>query len=115
MPLNTFSPPFNPSLQSTRGVKTRTLTAQFGDGYSQRSEDGLNAAPRSYQAVWEQLESTDADTIEAFMEGQTAIPFLWTPPIDTIQRKWIATEWTRGYIGGTVVSLTVNLAEVFDL
>lgn len=115
MPLNTFAPAFNPTLQSTRGVKARTVTAQFGDGYSQRSEDGLNAAPRNYQAIWEELQSTDADTIEAFLEAQTAIPFLWTPPLETVQRSWIASNWTRGYVGGTLVSLTASLAEVFDL
>lgn len=115
MAFDTFVPPANPSLQTTRGVKPRINVAQFGDGYSQRSQDGLNAAPRSYSAVWEALLSTDADTIEAFFEAHMVTPFLWTPPLETIQRKWLPTDWSRGYLGGSSVSLTATLAEQFDL
>jgi phage-related protein len=115
VPLDTFSPVSNPSLQTTRSVKSRVNSAQFGDGYSQRSEDGLNGAPRAYQAAWDALLSTDADTIEAFFEAHKATPFLWTPPLETAQRKWIPSTWQRGYVGGTTVTLTASLSEVFDL
>jgi phage-related protein len=105
----------NPSPSTTLGVKARVNAAQFGDGYSQRSEDGLNAAPRSYQAVWSTLLSTDADMIQAFLEAHKATPFLWTPPLETIQRKWTFSTSQRGYVGGPTVSLTASLSEVFDL
>lgn len=115
MPLDTFVPALNPSLPSTRGVKPRVTTAQFGDGYSQRSEDGLNAAPRTYQASWDALDSPGANDIETFFEAHVATPFLWTPPLETAQRKWTAATWSRGYVGGTTVTLSATLSEVFDL
>ena len=111
---DTFTPIMQPSTSSTRGAKARSNIAQFGDGYTQRSSDGLNGVPHTFQAVWPMLQSSDADTMEDFFEAHIATSFLWAP-VDTTTRKWIATDWTRGYISAGVVSVTVNLTEVFDL
>lgn len=115
MPLDVFAPVLNPSTTSTRAVRARVNSAQFGDGYSQRSMDGLNTTPRTYNANWTGMASTDADTIEAFFAAHTVTPFLWQPPLDTVQRKWIAGNWSRGYPGGDSASLTATFVEVFDL
>jgi phage-related protein len=114
--LDTFAPTFQPSKDSTqRVVKRRVNTAQFGDGYSQRSGDGLNASPRLFTAAWAALRSTEADIYEAFFDAHKSTPFLWTPPLETVQRKWIAGDSTQGYLGGSTVSLSCPLTEVFDL
>lgn len=115
MPLDIFNPIPKPSTPSNRQVDPRTNTAQFGDGYSQRSEDGLNAAPRTMSAQWQGMAAVNADVIEAFLEAHTSSPFLWTIPLEPAQRKWIALKWARGYLGGGKVSLTATLKEVFDL
>ena len=115
MSLDVFSPPSDPAVSSARQAKSRIKSAQFGDGYSQRSSDGLNAVTRAFSAQWASIPSTDADTIEAFLEAHTSTAFLWTPPLDSVQRKWIAGDWSRSYVAGDLVSLSANLTEVFDL
>ncbi|MBN9600834.1 MAG: phage tail protein [Afipia sp.] len=115
MPLDVFNPPLAPSTPSVRPVRPRVNEATFGDGYSQRSGDGLNANPRTFQAQWSMLEDGQADAIEAFFETHTKTAFLWTVPLEIVQRKWIAVDWSRGYLGADLVSLSANLKEVFDL
>ena len=61
----TWSPRVNP----TQTVNFRTRKAQFGDGYTQVSGDGLN--PRSQE--WEFLDR----------HGGTK-SFQWTPPLEDI-------------------------------
>lgn len=116
MPLDVFAPTHQPSTQGTqRTAKRRINTAQFGDGYGQRSSDGLNASPRTYTAAWQALTKAEADTYEAFFDAHKSTPFLWTPPLETIQRKWIAGDSTENYLGGGKVSYSCPLTEVFDL
>lgn len=115
MPLDVFEPALNPSTPSTKDVNPRVNTAKFGDGYSQRSEDGLNSSEETFQAQWQSLRSSDADTMEAFFRAHKSTPFLWTVPLESVQRKWVAAKWSRGYVGGDTVSLSATFTEVFDL
>jgi phage-related protein len=92
----------------------RVNEAVFGDGYSQRSGDGLNVVPRTYTADWPMLWAEDADAMEAFFESHTSTPFLWAPP-DSPTRKWRAVNWKRTPNTAGVTSLSVNLKQVFDL
>ena len=115
MPADIFVPPREPSPTSTRAVRPRVNEAAFGDGYSQRSGDGLNATPRTMQVQWAVLSAAQADVIESFFETHTRSAFLWAVPLEAVQRKWLAVDWSRGYIGADLVSLSANLKEVFDL
>lgn len=115
MPLDNFVPPLDPAPASSRDIRTRVNTSQFGDGYSQRSQDGLNAIAATYNAQWAALTDVDCNTIEAFFAAHTITPFLWQPPLETVTRKWIAAVWSRGYVGANVVALGATLSEVFDL
>ncbi|MGR4927268.1 phage tail protein [Bradyrhizobium sp. CAR08] len=116
MALDVFTPIHNPSKEGTRrAVKRRVNTAQFGDGYSQRSGDGLNASPRTFTASWSALAAAEAQVYEDFFDAHKSTPFLWTPPLEVAQRKWIAGDSDQGYLGGSTVSLTCTLTEVFDV
>lgn len=116
MPLDVFAPTHQPSPEQTqRTVARRVNSAQFGDGYSQRSGDGLNASPRTYNAAWSAIKAAEAEVYEAFFDAHKSTPFLWTPPLEAAQRKWIAGTSTTGYLGGSTVSFSCVLTEVFDL
>lgn len=116
MALDTFSPTTQPTVDATqRVVKRRVNAAQFGDGYSQRSTDGLNTSLRTYTASWAALVSTEADTYEAFFDAHCVTPFLWTPPLETVQRKWLAGDSTQNYVSADIVALSCPLQEVPDL
>lgn len=116
MALDTFAPISQPTVDATqRVVKRRVNAAQFGDGYSQRSMDGLNTSLRTFTAAWAALVSTEADTYEAFFDAHAVTPFLWTPPLETVERKWIAGDSTQTYVSADVVAFSCPLSEVPDL
>lgn len=115
MALDVFDPPRAPGPQSARATQPRVNVARFGDGYSQRSEDGLNATPRTMQPKWASLTVENAEEIENFLDAHRSAAFLWTPPLESVARKWRCVGHSRGYPGGEVVSLSANLEEVFDL
>lgn len=79
---DTFNWP--PLLVSPGGQATlRTLKAQFGDGYSQEAEDGINNEISTWQLSF--LGSAETiTTIRDFLRSHGgATSFNWTPPLDT--------------------------------
>jgi phage-related protein len=115
MTLLTFTPPRAPSLASSKAVKTRILTADFGDGYSQRAADGLNNVRHVWSLTWKNLSDEDADTIEAFFVARRGYQaFLWAAP-GAEQATYICSGWERGWITAGSDSLSATFEQVFDL
>ena len=71
-----------PSYTSNADVENRILTANFGDGYSQVTEDGFNNTLRTYQLVFNNLTETIADQIMTFFSTNVTAttPFTWVTP-----------------------------------
>ncbi|MCV0384897.1 MAG: phage tail protein [Nitrobacter sp.] len=115
MPLDVFVPPRQVTVDSGADVTLRVNVAKFGDGYSQRSEDGLNAEDQAFRGVCVGLTIAQADNLFNFLRSHSAVPFLWNIPLDSVQRKWIATSYSRGYHGGCRQNVNFTLTEVFDL
>lgn len=66
---------------STRGTATgKVARAQFGDGYSQSSPDGINSISRSYDVSFTAHESVIA-AIAAFIDAHVGVSFNFTHPI----------------------------------
>ena len=53
--------------------KPRILSAQFGDGYSQDSEDGLNADLQTWELVFDDVHAYVALEIRAFLKARKAV------------------------------------------
>ncbi|WP_045860302.1 phage tail protein [Teredinibacter purpureus] len=114
MPLQSF-PPFVPRRGVNPSIEFRTRRVQFGDGYSQRTQDGLNAR----RTVWPltfALPHADIASVVAFLDEHAGVePFLWGPP------NVAATPYLcKGYsgpkkIGPTHSELTCTFERVFDL
>lgn len=115
MALDTFTPPRKVSTQSTVEEAPRVNSVVFGDGYSQRSQDGLNASNETFSGQCNGLTKTQADTVIAFFRGHTVSAFLWNMPIDSVQRKFIAAKWSRAFMGSGLQSISFTFQEVFDL
>ncbi|MCW2242269.1 phage tail protein [Azospirillum canadense] len=118
MPLQTFSPPRAPSFQSQKSVQPRILKASFGDGYTQRTADGLNTMPQSWDLRWDALRATDADAIEAFFVATGGYKAFWWTPFDQGSPqplKFIVESWTKAPVGTRVYSVSAKLTQVFDL
>lgn len=115
--MTTFNPPIQPSISGlSKSVNARALVATFGDGYTQRGSDGLNAIGRTYSLTWNALSVANADTIESFFEARAGYEaFEWTAPRDSVAKKWIVQEWTRSNIDPTLDSISATFIQVFDL
>lgn len=95
MPLATFNPPIAPSpgLQDTPKVKI--LQAEFGDGYSAPTPDGLNHIRRVLDLRWDVLERDDKDEIADFLKAQQGTkPFLYTMPGEPSPVRYTCKEWS---------------------
>ena len=56
-----------PDQQSSYSVKPRINVVAFGDGYSQRTPDGLNTLRRVFSFSWKNIYSSQKVTIENFL------------------------------------------------
>lgn len=117
--MKTFVPPKAPRVGdgASKQVEARIRRAQFGDGYSQRSGDGLNALAATVPLRWGALSVAQADVIEAFFEARRGYEaFLYTLPASLLgERKWIVTSWSRTADLDDVHSITATFEQVFDL
>lgn len=111
--LNTFSPPIDPS----SGTKTKPVLklkeADFGDGYTQTTRDGLNWIRLVTTLQWDILTQAQADAIEAFFMNQGGdTPFYYTLRGDIV-RKWTCKDWDR--TRGEVNKVSATIRQDFSL
>jgi phage-related protein len=110
----TFYPPFAPLAPLEDQVTPRRITAQFGDGYTQFTADGLNPEVSNPQLVWEPLTATQGFAMEAFFEANAGLPFYYALATDGVTKAWTASQWqlTRG---PTYYTMTATFAQQFPL
>jgi phage-related protein len=96
----------------------RTLRASFGDGYSQRAPDGINARSDKWDIKWGALTLEELQIVEAALDsvGGHGI-LLWTPIGETVQKKFVNTKatYSRTRVNSTAYTVSVSLDEVFDI
>lgn len=82
-----YSPSFSDEMRVRR--------VQFGDGYSLRSEDGLNPLNTKVNAVWRSIQEQEMRTLKNFFEvHKGAYWFWWIPTGYSTQKKFICSSWT---------------------
>lgn len=96
MALQTFAPGQNPNTGLNYQQQPRVLSAAFGDGAVQRTPDGLNTMPRSFDVKWDPVSIEIADYIVGFFETHRGVtPFWWKSPRDSTPRKYVCPQWRR--------------------
>ena len=104
-----------PSYGAAASNEPRIKTAKFGDGYEQRSADGLNANPENWTLSFTNRDVAEIDAIDAFLDARGAVEyFLWTPPRQSTAKKFICKKWERQIIVGVTDSLTATFTQVYD-
>lgn len=109
-----------PSIRGTEVAKitnARILKTDFGDGYSQRALDGINAIVDEWSMSWV-VNSTDADTLTDFFEARGGHEsFDWTPEGESVSKKWTCKSWTKEPMTTilNVWSITATFKQEFDL
>lgn len=112
LPIQTFI-----SQGSSRTRTFNRLLAQYGDGYSQRAANGLNAIVDKWNVVYDNLSSANRTTVQDFvtLHGSWTY-FTWTAPGDVAEKRWIIDgDVTETPKAGNLFSITIPIKQVYDL
>ena len=107
-----------PSITPTYGTRKTNnpivKTTQFGDGYQQRVQFGLNQNPKVFSLTFN-VSETDADTIETFLDARGGTEsFDFTPPGETSSSKFICRSWTKSMPYNNRATINATFEEVFE-
>jgi len=111
LPLTTFI-----SNASSKLRKHRTLSAQFGDGYSQEAPDGVNYKYDEWNIVYQNLTAGDRNTLWATLDAVGSWDYVnWQAVGDTTSKKWkITTDGiTETIQAGNLYTITFKLRQIF--
>lgn len=93
----------------------RVIKTQFGDGYSQRTADGINNVERSWSFSSGNKRGALADEIDAFLARHGGWKwFWWTPHRQTTPVKVTCEDWKKLEGMGRLASVSGTFKEVFD-
>ena len=108
-----------PSIDPTYGTRKTNQPniriTQFGDGYQQRVQFGLNQNPKIFNLTFN-VSETDADTIETFLDARAANQdsFDFTPPAEASSSKFICKSWTKSIPYNERATINATFEEVFE-
>lgn len=101
-----------PILNEATGTETaRVRKAQFGDGYSQVVQDGINNVSSSWPITVIGI-ATDVLAARDFLRARAGTSFNWTPPRD-VPGLYRCESWTVQPRGGEAFTLTATFQQVF--
>lgn len=113
---DTWTPPIAPSYNSSTSFEPRVLVAKLGDGYEQRTADGLNITPLKGTLNFESLTKTQLDAIVDFMAAKNGIEsFFYTFPEEVSARLIICQKWDKVWKTSSAYALQLTVREVFDI
>ena len=116
MSLDTFYPPVAPSPGTSRKPELAILKAQFGDGYSQSTPDGINHKRQVYNLRWDVLTDGQADAIEGFLESKGGYrSFLYQHPGEPAPMQVTCEEWQREFAAANLCSFTAVFRQSFNM
>lgn len=96
-------------------TEPRVLVGQFGEGYSQRTRDGINTMGESWELTFNARTRAEHDLLLAFFRSLGGSDsFDWTSPTGTAGR-WIARPWGATPVTSVANTVTVTVDQVFDV
>lgn len=103
---------YNPSYGASRKRKPRARVASFGDGYEQRTGDGINVDLAVWDITFQNRSATDADAIETFLALKAAVTaFTWTP-VGMSEITVVCRSWQRGMAETNKNTITATFEQV---
>lgn len=112
----TFSPPYHPDWGLQRQFKPLVLRAAFGDGYSQRTADGINSLPVTFSARWTNLVAADKDTILNFFIARKGYQSFYYQYVDESSPKvYICGDWSYTHDDAGAYGISANFMQVYDI
>lgn len=115
MTIQTFNPAIAPSPGTSATQKLKLLKAEFGDGYVQTVQNGLNYERRSLRLTWDLLHPSDAIYITDFLTLHGGnYPFWYTPSDEANAIKWTCVDWSDDRIDSGYRRISATFEESFD-
>ena len=107
-------PSITPTYGITKSSAPNVRAIQFGSGYQQRAQFGINQNPKVYELTFEVSEA-DADTIESFLDARGAVEsFTFTPPSESSSGKFICRQWSKSIPYLNRATITATFEQVFE-
>jgi phage-related protein len=100
-------------VQKTTDAKV--IETDYGDGYTQRTEDGINSIKRSYSVRWQQIPIIDAQAIDDFLRARKGVePFYYQLPSELTTILFTCKNWQRQPAGPNLDTISASFVECFD-
>jgi phage-related protein len=116
MALLSFYPPIDPSPSTGRKVEFKILEADFGEGYSQPTRDGVNHRRRTLTLTWDALTDEQAEEISGFLFDRGGDEtFYYTPPRETKPVKWTCKDYSDDVQSGGYRKISATFVQSFTL
>jgi phage-related protein len=101
-----------PDIGAGQDRAPRIRSAQFGDGYKQRAQDGLNADLRTRSLSFTGRSLAESQAIQAFLEARGGVTsFDYTHPGDS-SRKYICESWKAVDVAYNVQNVSATFIQV---
>lgn len=111
MPDATFT--WYPDAGSSHECKPRVSVTKFGDGYEQRTPEGINTLPMQWSLTFSR-EKTEALEILAFLrERGGSKSFNWTNPLEEAG-IYVCREWNPTQLRGGAIQIVCSFEQVFE-
>jgi phage-related protein len=88
-------------------------TAQFGDGYSQRVQKGINNESQLWSVTVAGFKPEVMPVLNFIRAHEGAVAFYWTPPLGE-RGLYVCGTYTPRDQGGGLYTLTMEFMQVFD-
>jgi phage-related protein len=100
---------------SKKTVEARVRRANFGDGYEQRVQDGINNTKFRWDISTAPVDKTTANSIESFLIAKGGyLSFTWNAEDDG-DVTVIATAWSKTPISRDLWQITTTFEQVYEL
>lgn len=114
MTLPVFTPPVSPTagLQDKPEIKLRK--ADFGDGYTQPTPDGLNHIRSVVTLEFGLLEPAEKEAIVNFLQARGGSePFTYTIPGSASATRFTCNDWQVTALGASLFNVSATLRQDF--
>lgn len=109
-----------PDKTLTRNNKPRVIKIQFGDGYEQRVQEGINNITQSFSVTFNNRPKAEIDDIMAFLDnkaGTTAFDFTYPDTNASGNErtvKVVCEDYTQTYSFDDFYSCTATFRRVYE-
>ena len=106
--------PFAPQFSSRAKRQPRVRKSGFGDGYEQRTADGLNVIRDEWDLVFT-LKRADAESLLSFFDGLQGVSrFQWTAPGQSQALNYICDDWNYQLLSTGAMTINAHIYQDFN-